>query len=201
MPRYRIAFVAFCAITLAATIGLSVFAIRDRHIAAEESRTLLSKPELIAEAAARPPLVLDEEGVRNPQLVSATTATLADDEMIIGVTAFGESRAYVRRAFDDVPARHVVHDKFGAVPVTITHCNRTRCTRVFTAKDGESALDIRCGGWLSQQEMALHVGDQEYAQSSQKIPLPELPFVVMTWKQWQQSQPDSLVYLGPIGAE
>jgi hypothetical protein len=200
MPRYRYAFIVACVGVLLVTIGLYSYAICDRYAAVQESRALLEARGILHEAMVVP-LAVDEEGVRDPLLVPATPDVIDPDEIIIGVTAFGQSRAYVRRAFDNSPARHVVHDRFGSIPVTVTHCDMTRKTRVFTSSDYAAALDVRCGGWLPEQEMSLLVQGKEYAHSSSEIPLNELPFVIMTWEQWQKSQPESLVYLGPLGAE
>jgi hypothetical protein len=142
------------------------------------------------------PIALDISGVNDPRLVTAVESGIKDDDIVIGVVAFGESRAYLRSAFDGAPDRHIVNDKFGSVPVSITHCDRTRCTRVLTSDTLQNSINIRCGGWLAVQEMALLVDSTTYAQSSQEIPLEDLPFVVTTWKAWVSTHPGALVYVG-----
>jgi hypothetical protein len=141
---------------------------------------------------------MDVSGVNDPHFVSAVESGIKDEDIVIGVVAFGESRAYLRSAFNfnGSPAPHIVNDKFGSIPVSITHCDRTRCTRVLTS-DTQSSIKIRCGGWLDVQEMALIVGDKTYPQSSQEVPLQDLPFVVTTWKDWVAAQPKTQVYVGP----
>lgn len=143
-------------------------------------------------------VLLDVAGVSDPQLVSAEESGLRDDDIVIGVEAFGVSRAYLRSAFDREPQRHVVNDRFGSVPVTITHCDSTRCTRVLTSGNGDNAVEIHCGGWLDIQEMALLIGEKMYPQSSPDIPLKDVPFIVSTWKEWREKHPNSQVYRGEV---
>lgn len=143
-----------------------------------------------------PPIVLDIPGVDDPYLVPAVESDLKDEDLVIGVAAFGESRAYLRRAFDGPLGRRIVNDKFGSVPVSITHCNRTGCTRVLTGDKRQGPFDIRCGGWLASQEMSLLIENRSYAQSSREIPWTDIPFVITTWKDWMSAQPQTLVYLG-----
>jgi hypothetical protein len=183
-----------CALILGALVGLLIYSF---------SGGSPDPSGRVPSAAAQrfPELSVDMEGVRDPEMVPADELMLEDDEVVIGVVAYGQARAYLSRAFAKRPNLHVVHDQFGLNPVAVTHCDRNGCTRVFTGKQGEQALDLRCGGWLPVQEMSLRVGDREYAQSSPEIPLADLPFVVTTWKDWRQQQPGSLVYLGTLGAE
>jgi hypothetical protein len=140
--------------------------------------------------------LLDVAGVSDPMLVSAEESRLRDDDIVIGVAAYGESRAYLRRAFDRDPQRHVVNDSFASIPVSITHCDKTRCTRVLTRGKANEPIEIHCGGWLDIQEMALVIGEKMYPQSSSQIPLTDVPFVVSTWKEWREKHPNSLVYVG-----
>ena len=143
-----------------------------------------------------PPMNMDLSGVNEPQLISAAASGLQDEELVIGVVAFGESRAYLQSALGGLPERHIVNDEFGSIPVSITYCDRTRCTRVLTSDKIKGRLDMRCGGWLAIQEMALLLDKKRYPQSSQELPLQDLPFKVTTWKAWVSAQPNTLVYVG-----
>ncbi len=165
-----------------------------RQIVFETKEALRGKMLLLK--GSYPAMALDVPGVNGPHLVSAGESGVRDEDIVIGVVAFGEPRAYLRSAFDGSPDRHIVNDKFGSVPVSITHCDRTRCTRVLTCDALQSSINIRCGGWLAVQEMALLVENTTYAQSSQEIPLEDVPFVVTTWKDWLATQPETLVYVG-----
>lgn len=195
---------AGCALVFLALAGLFVYSFSDRGAAFQEGagrQQPAAPPASKAAPQAFPPLTVDFAGVREPVMIPAEQVMLDDDEIVIGVEAAGESRAYLRQAFADRPDRHIVHDQLGSLPVAVTYCERTDSTRVFAGKPGESSLDLRCGGWLPVQEMSLLVGEREYAHSSPHIPLADVPFVVTTWKEWRESKPDSLIYLGPMGAE
>jgi hypothetical protein len=139
---------------------------------------------------------LDVPAVVEPLLVPASHAALVANEPVIGVVAFGEARAYVKRSLAGRPERHVVNDRVGLNSIAVTHCNRTDCTRVLALSSEAGLLDVRCGGWLAEQEMALLVGDKTYRHSSPDIPLQDVPFVVTTWEKWKSAYPESQVYVG-----
>jgi hypothetical protein len=143
-----------------------------------------------------PSIPMDVAGVNKPLMVQVKDCDLHDDEIVIGVNVFGESRAYLRSAFDLPVHQHIVNDVIDSIPVTITHCDRTRCTRVLTNSKQDRSVDVRCGGWLATQEMAILVGQTRYPQSSSDIPLVDLPFAMSTWKAWREEHPNSMVYLG-----
>ena len=142
-----------------------------------------------------PEMKVDIPGHTQPEFTVAAEFPLADHEIVIGVIAFGEAKAYLRRAFSG-PGTHIVHDRFGKTQVTVTHCNRTRCTRVFTAADDQDLSVMHCGGWMDAQELALLIGTARFPQSSENIPFDEVPFVVTTWGKWRAKNPQSIVYLG-----
>jgi hypothetical protein len=142
-----------------------------------------------------PEMKADYPGYTQPKFTVAEEFPLADHEIVIGVVALGEAKAYLRRAFSG-PGTHIVHDHFGKTQVTVTHCNRTRCTRVFTAADDQDLSVIHCGGWMAEQEMALLVGTKRFPQSSEDVPFNEVPYVVTTWAKWRAKNPQSIVYLG-----
>ena len=214
MPEYRVMSKVACALLLILALGWVLF-LATRHVEPEVPSAASTHPSVASlpasvdstpsAASAHPriytPFDADVDPISNVELIPATEILLADDEVVIAVAAFGETRAYVRRALQGYPERHVVHDELGSTPVAVTHCERTGCTRVLTAKDAGSLLNVRCGGWLPVQEMALLVGSQRYAQSSPDLPLADLPFIETTWKAWKQQHPNSLIYAGPLGAE
>ena len=140
-------------------------------------------------------LKADIPGYTQPEFTVAAEFPLADHEIVIGIVAFGEAKAYLRRAFSG-PETHIVHDRFGGTQVTVTHCNRTRCTRVFTAADDQDLSSMHCGGWMAEQELALLVGGTRFPQSSKEIPFDEISYVVTTWGKWRTKNPNSIVYLG-----
>ncbi len=103
-------------------------------------------------------------------------------------------RHYLQSAFAHRPERHIVNDKLGNVPVTITHCDLTSCTRVLTSVKEGGSLSVRC--WSPADGMALLVNELEYTQLSKDVPLQDVSHVVTTWKEWRAVQPQSKVYVG-----
>jgi hypothetical protein len=124
-----------------------------------------------------------------PPIRHADRVNLPDHEQIIGVLIDGKARAYQVRAMSGGPKVHVVNDKVGAAPLTVTHCDRLNCTRVFTGP-GDDPLDITRGGWNNEiKEMMLRSGEGVYLQKSgepvradQPFPYKDHPFEVTTWK-------------------
>ncbi|HUE71803.1 MAG TPA: DUF3179 domain-containing (seleno)protein [Pirellulaceae bacterium] len=146
------------------------------------------------------PLRLDVPAIENPPLEYADEVGLDDEAIVIGIVVNGEPRAYLREAFDTSPNFHVVTDTIDSTPVAITHCDRLRCTRVFTGPQLEEPGSIRGGGWRVDQTLALIVDEQEYSQKSPEIPLDEVPFLELPWGMWRELFPDTLVYVGQSGA-
>lgn len=139
-----------------------------------------------------------------PRTHSADQARLADDEKVIGVAAGARHRAYWLRALMYLPTVHVVNDLLAGSPVSVTHCDRTGCTRVFTGEERGRPLPLVFGGWEAGQ-LLLRAEDRTYSQSTLRplqrpdrpFPYPELSFQETTWKAWREAHPDTDVYLGP----
>jgi Protein of unknown function (DUF3179) len=138
-------------------------------------------------------------GIASPHLFAGDQSGVADHAAIIGVVQSGEARAYLVSAFffHGSPGSHIVNDVFGSIPITVTHCDRTECTCVFTSDQvSGKPLDVRAGGLTPDNQMALLIDGQRYTQESAKIPLQEVEFVQTTWKEWRQEHPQSTIYLG-----
>src|SRR6478672_4712586 len=93
-------------------------------------------------------------GKVRPPTIAAAEAGLGDDEPVIGVVAGGRARAYRVGAFVGVTGQ-VVNDVVGGVPVTVTHCNQTGCSRVFTG-DGSDPLPVLTGGYMEGLLLMTH---------------------------------------------
>jgi hypothetical protein len=141
-------------------------------------------------------MTFDKPGVVNPLVFNAMDAKLPDDELVIGVTVNGESRAYLRGAFERLSTRHVVNDVIGSIALTVAHCDRTGCTRVFAKEAAKGPLDVRIGGFTVDDGLFLIYDGQRYPQTAADIPLDEIPYVETTWRQWRLDHPHTLVYLG-----
>jgi hypothetical protein len=135
--------------------------------------------------------------IQNPTFVFADEAPLLDDDIVIGVMVGDQSRAYLREAFDDSPAAHVVYDQLGSMSVAITHCDRKRCTRVLGVDLG-TPLEVSVGGWNADENtMELLISGQRFLHLWPEIPLNDVPFVETTWGLWRTVYPDTLVYVAP----
>jgi hypothetical protein len=142
-------------------------------------------------------------GIQNPPLVAARDAALKPDDEVIGVSVAGRHRAYLIGALSEMSG-HVVNDLVGDLPVTVTYCDRSDCSQVFTADARGKALEIGTWGWNGG--LLLNLDDQTFEQETGKSmfpsattidSLPKLPFVRMKWKDWIALHPDSEVYVGP----
>src|ERR1051326_833941 len=95
-------------------------------------------------------------GIRMPPAVAAHEANLPDDEQVIGVSVEGRHRAYRVGAFADMFTSLVVNDLVGSTPVTVTHCSRNQCTRVFTSDQRGEPLEVATGGWAGKLLLRLN---------------------------------------------
>ena len=139
-------------------------------------------------------------GIFHPPTVPATEATLADDELVIGVEVNGHTRAYRKAALIPV-LDHVVNDVIDGVPVTVTYCNLCDCTRVFTG-DGSEPLELVAGefrdGLLLRVRGRMYRQDNGTAvdQADGEFPYRTYPFELVPWMEWRVENPETDVYLG-----
>lgn len=141
-------------------------------------------------------------GIRTPPVISADAVAIPDEEPIIGVSAGGHHRAYRIAAMSKI-AGHVINDLFGDVPVTITYCDRTDCSRVFVAEKTGQPLDVGLGGYrdglllkyegffFRQEDADTLCSDQ--APESQRLPFKVYQHTRTTWKEWRTLHPDTEV--------
>ncbi len=141
-------------------------------------------------------------GIQEPRTQPAAEAKVPDDEQVIGISSAGKHRAYLVSAFGGT-YRHVVNDRLGDVPITITYCDRTQCTTVFTSDNRGAPLHLALGGF-EKGRMLLRINGGYYYQDSAKpiadgfedFPYPTHPFTKTTWKLWRQAHPDTDIYVG-----
>jgi hypothetical protein len=151
---------------------------------------------------------IEAPGVVCPPTVPAASAALGEDEEVIGVEAGGRSRAYALTALRN-PRFHIVNDLIGSVPVSVTYCDLTDCTQVYTSQ-GDAPLAIAQAG-LREREMVIKIGGVYYEHrtgraiepSASEPPLPyELsPWTRTTWGEWKRRHPATDVYRGGAGRE
>jgi hypothetical protein len=103
--------------------------------------------------------------VIDPPMLPAVDAQVGPDEMVIGISSDGESRAWLVSALSDMQS-HVVVDTRGPQPIAVTFCDRTRCSRVLAGQPGTS-LRVQTAGFMNG-EMWLQIDGQMLPQSSKK---------------------------------
>jgi Protein of unknown function (DUF3179) len=139
-------------------------------------------------------------GIDHPKTLPAEKAHVQDQDQVIGVEVDGKARAYLISAFSGIQ-HHVVNDVLGGQAVSVTHCDITHCTKVFSDPGSQEVLSIACGGRRGDSLLLLARGGFFVQDSGTSLvpggpafPFPELPFVVTTWGQWKQAHPNTDVY-------
>jgi len=135
-------------------------------------------------------------GLRMPKVMPADESRLPDATPVIGVAVDGHSRAYLPGAMQDF-STHVINDRIGTVPVTITYCMLLKCARVFTRIGATEPLDVSLGGML-QGSMALEIDGETFAQDAPDLPVEDLDFAETTWGRWKVTHPDTDIFVGRL---
>jgi hypothetical protein len=144
-------------------------------------------------------------GVETPPMRPPAEAGLPDDAPVVGVVAGGHARAYALGSMRS-PMRHIVNDVVGGMPVTVTYCDLSNCTRAFGGAGKAAPLDISQAGTFGD-EMLVKVGHVTYKQATGKVyepdtgypsvpfPYQEYPLVRTTWGEWKARHPVTDVYV------
>jgi Protein of unknown function (DUF3179) len=146
-------------------------------------------------------------GLQEPPAQPATESKIGDGDEVIGVVVNGRPRAYWLKALK-YPPWHIVNDVVDGVPLSVTHCDRTNCTRVYTGARSPRPLDLNLGG-LYGREMIVKAGGALYFQETGKpfepgagappLPYADHPWERTTWKAWRQRHPETDVFIGLEG--
>lgn len=146
----------------------------------------------------------------SPAAVHPASARMADDAPVIGVTVGKRARAYALTAFANV-RDHVLNDFLGGVALTVTHCPRTGCTKVFTDATRGRPLAIAVGGWAGKpglmpgqdSVLLLRIEGERYYQDSGAalegsgtIPYTPADFDRTTWGEWRRAHPETDIVPG-----
>ena len=124
----------------------------------------------------------------------AADVDLPDETQVIGISSAGTSRAYAVHALSSMSS-HVINDLLEGVPVSVTYCNETRCARVLSTERSDEPIDLWTGGFVNGQLIVMFES-RTYPQTSQELPFHDHPFTLTTWKEWRESHPETLVYVG-----
>jgi hypothetical protein len=144
-------------------------------------------------------------GIPMPPAQPASEAGLDEDAEVIGVCVGGQARAYAVASMGFSPTRHVVNDMLGGRAVSVTYCDRRRCSRVFTSESAGGPLALDVGGWKEHKGMMLHVEGVHYSQETSEnltaegeapLPFSEWLHERTSWGAWRKAHPNTDVYLG-----
>ena len=124
----------------------------------------------------------------------------------MGVSVGQQHRAYAVAKMSD-STTHVINDFIDNTPVTVAYCDRTSCTRAFTASGRTSPLELSVGGWMNEGEvsdMLLRDGRHRYQMKTGQAWNPDTPpfpyenvaVVLTTWGEWRSAHPDTDLILG-----
>jgi hypothetical protein len=127
--------------------------------------------------------------------------SVPDGVEVIGVAIGDRYRAY---ALSDLwfPDRHVLSDRVGNTPISVTFCNLGNCARAFAGAEGDPTLPLTNGGQHPSKpwRMILSVNGRKFEQdtldpldgeSAQPFPYRSLDAVRTTWGEWKAKHPDS----------
>ncbi len=82
-----------------------------------------------------------------PRAVLANATWLPDDAIVIGVVVGTTARAYAVNEFNLIE-EHDINDSLAGKALSVVHCPRTGCTRVYTDPNQGKPLPIAVGGWV-----------------------------------------------------
>jgi hypothetical protein len=144
--------------------------------------------------------------LNNPDMVPTRDAPyMRDDDVVLGVLFNGQARAYPWWLTSNY---HVVNETVGEEPLLITLCEvcgGAAAFRPFVPELPDIPLSFQvCGvglGTLEMMDFQTHSRWRPFLGCAYEGPLKgrsleNYPVLMMTWKEWRQSYPDSLVVNG-----
>jgi hypothetical protein len=151
-------------------------------------------------------VAVEAPGIDQPPTFPADKGVLEEDALVVGVYVSGRARAYALEAFQQRPDLHIVNDLLGDVPISVTHCDISGCTRVFMGETPGRTLKLSVGG-RKNQGLLLKSNGQLFFQKTgaplvgnARFPYREYPAEVTEWGVWRKAHPQTDVYIG-VGAE
>jgi hypothetical protein len=185
-----------CVFAIALGFAVGVVFLAQPYLRTHSSARVQASPGL---AGATP---FFSPGIDRPPAVPAGQVELDEGEEVIGVTVAGKARAYWVSAFAG-REQHIVNDLLSGCPITVTHCDRNGCTRVFTSSKEHAPLDVACagayaGGLLISAPGGIYAQDEvnQIRPGIPAFPYASFAFVKTSWGEWLHDHPDSDVYLG-----
>lgn len=131
---------------------------------------------------------------------------LRPEDRVLGLEIGGVAKAYPIRILD---WHEIVNDPFGTEPVVVTYCPLCGTGMAFSAVVGGRARTFGVSGLLYNNDVLLFDRESDSLWSqimSQAVTGPAvgerlelLPLRATTWRDWQNTHPDTLVLAIPVG--
>lgn len=145
--------------------------------------------------------------IDKPQFIAARFAKfIGDEEYVLGVHLDGVAKAYPIKIMD----RHeVVNDRFDTTGVVVTYCPLCGSGIAFKARVNDQALEFGVSGLLYNSDVLLYDWQTESLWSqieSQAVTGPAagqklsiIPTSFMTWQEWKERFPKTLILTTETG--
>lgn len=138
--------------------------------------------------------------INAPRFVSASKATLGNDDLVISVSLEGETKAYPLRI---LVWHEIVNDVVGDTPLAVTYCPLCGTAMVFKAEIGGQPRSFGVSGLLYQSDVLLYDRETEslWSQLAMKaVSGPEVgnrldwvPSQMMKFSAWREKYPEARV--------
>jgi hypothetical protein len=151
--------------------------------------------------------------IDDPKFVK-DTEFVSDDDLVIGLSINGESRAY---PLFILVWHEIVNDKIGNMPVAVTYCPLCFTTQVFDRTINGKETEFGTSGKLYNSNLVMYDRntDSMWSQALGKAVVGELtgyelkriPFDLAKWSDWKKLYPDTVVlstdtgYSRPYGSD
>ncbi len=125
---------------------------------------------------------------------------LEDNEPVLGLEINGEARAY---PIQIMIWHEVVNDTVGGDPVTVTYCPLCNSAVAVDRRVGDEILDFGTSGLLFNSSLVMydrqseslwtHFTGEAVAGEMTGTTLETVPLSTVSWKEWREANPDTLV--------
>ena len=145
--------------------------------------------------------------IDNPQFTEASNEThVSDSDIVIGLEINGDARAYPLLI---LVWHEIVNDNVGGVPVAVTYCPLCYTNQVFERVINGQEVEFGTSGKLYNSNLVMYdrLTDSYWSQAMGKAITGELtgyelniiPFDVITWQDWKNLFPDTVVLTTDTG--
>jgi hypothetical protein len=153
----------------------------------------------------------DRDGIPSidkPRFILAANAGLKKDDIVLGLEYQGEVKAYPLAIMN---WHEIVNDQFSRQPVVVTYCPLCGSGVAYTAWAKGLNLEFGVSGLLYNSDVLLYDRQTEslWSQLLSKsvsgpmagTPLKMLPLIQISWQEWLDQHPDTLVLSRDTGFE